>query len=80
MPLIMSPGMLRCCILPHDCDYMFDYTLGRERPTVMLEPAATTRIVLFQPKTLIYCISLIYCYGLIKSILRFHRSIFIECV
>lgn len=61
MSLIMSPGMFPCCILPHDCDYMFDYILGRERPTVMLEPAATTdtRIVLFPSEILIYFIDLL---------------------
>lgn len=49
MSLITSPGMFPCCILPHDCDDMFDYILGKKRPSVMFKPAATTdtRIVLF---------------------------------
>lgn len=83
MPLIMSLWLLLWYILLHACDYIFDYKLEREKPNMMLEPAATTDIwiccVFFPSEILTF--HWIPALNSSNNTLRLsNRSIFIECV
>ena len=60
MALIISPWILPWWILLQACQHIFDYKLGRQRPNMMLEPAATTdtsnMLYCFHEKFWYYCI------------------------